>query len=83
MTRYDDEEFELMDHTDFYNDRKYCTECRAYVPYLQSLEHSYCANCGRSVRLFSEKDWQAFHESLKDKKPKGGRPRKGHNKESA
>jgi len=65
-----------MDQTDFYNDRKYCTACDAYVPYLQSMEHSYCALCGAQVRLFSEADWNAFNESLKERKPKGGRPRK-------
>lgn len=74
-----------MDHTDFYNDRKYCHACGDYVAYLHSLEHSYCAQCGREVRLFSEEDWTSFHESLKDRRPKGGRPRKQRidNKESA
>ena len=31
---------------DYYNDRKYCTQCEDYVPYLMSIEHSYCAQCG-------------------------------------
>jgi len=73
-----------MDNTDYYSDRKYCTNCREYVPYLQSMEHSYCAVCGSQVRLFSEEDWNAFTESLKDRKTKGGRPRKQReDKESA
>ena len=73
-----------MQHSDFYNDRKYCDECAHYVHYLQSLEHSYCACCGRVVRLFSEEDWTTFHASLKERKPKGGRPRKSQqDKESA
>ena len=71
-----------MDHTDFYNDRKYCTGCEDYVPYLQSVEHSYCSVCGEQVRLFSDEDWEAFHASLKERRPKGGRPRK-QDKESA
>ena len=67
--------------SDFYNDRKYCPSCETYVSYLQSLSESYCVKCGQAVRLFSEQDWNAFHDSLKERRPKGGRPRKG--KESA
>ena len=64
-----------MEHTDFYNDRKYCQACGDYVPYLQSMEHSYCAVCGSKARLFSDDDWKSFHDSLKERQ-KGGRPRK-------
>ncbi|MEW6073184.1 MAG: hypothetical protein AB1726_11420 [Planctomycetota bacterium] len=72
-----------MEPTDFYNDRKYCQACRAYVPYLQSLEQSWCAICGSKVRLFSDDDWKSFHNSLKDRH-KGGRPRRERrDKESA
>jgi len=67
----------MLDHSDYYSDHKYCHECEAYVPYLMSLEHSYCAQCGSRVRLFSESDWEAFHAALKERRPKGGgRPRK-------
>ncbi len=69
--------------TDFYNDRKYCPTCFGYVSYLQSMEQSYCVQCGSIVRLFSEEDWTSFHESLKERRPKGGRPRKNRGKESA
>ncbi len=77
-----------MDNTDFYNDRKYCQDCQEYVPYLQSMEHSYCTLCGAQVRLFSEEDWETFHAAVNEKKPKGGRPRKpslskGEGKETA
>ena len=73
-----------MEPTDFYNDRKYCSECDEYVPYLQSMENSYCAVCGSKVRLFSDADWEAFNESLKERRPRGGRPRKDRqDKESA
>ena len=72
-----------METTDFYNDRKYCASCAEYVPYLMSLEHSYCAICGCQVRLFSKTDWDQFHEALREKKPKGGRPKKRLDKESA
>lgn len=69
--------------SDFYNDRKYCPHCRDYVSYLQGVEQSWCVRCGRPVRLFSEEDWSAFHESLKERRPKGGRPRKDQDRESA
>ncbi len=62
--------------TDFYNDKKFCPHCEDYVSYLQSMEQSYCIECGQQVRLFSDEDWDQFHASLQDRKPKGGRPRK-------
>jgi len=73
-----------MEPSDFYSDRKYCHHCEEYVPYLHSLEHSYCSICGHEVRLFSEEDWDHFNASLKERRPKGGRPRKNRqDKESA
>jgi len=69
--------------SDFYNDRKFCEHCQTYVSYLQSTEHSYCVQCGHPVRLFSETDWNAFNEALKERRPKGGRPPKDRNRESA
>ena len=70
-----------MEFGDFYDDRKFCTACNDYVPYLMSMDHSYCVECGGQVRLFSKADWAEFNESMKSARPKGGRPRKG--KESA
>lgn len=70
-----------MEHSNFYSDRKFCTQCCKYVSYLVSLEHSYCCECGSRVRLFSENDWTHFHENLERNRPRGGRPKKG--KESA
>ncbi len=72
-----------MDNADFYSDCKYCHHCDNYVSYLQSMEHSYCVDCGNEVRLFSKEDWQRFNESLKDRRPKGGRPRKNANKKES
>ena len=69
--------------SDFYNDRKFCERCQTYVSYLQSTDHSYCVQCGNPVRLFSTEDWSAFHEELKERRPKGGRPPRDRNKESA
>jgi len=72
-----------MDRMDYYSDRKFCTGCNEYVPYLMSVEHSYCAQCGQEVRLFSDADWAAFNEAMQARRPKGGRPRKDRGKESA
>ncbi|MAE29489.1 MAG: hypothetical protein QF724_04765 [Planctomycetota bacterium] len=74
-----------MEHNqNYYDDRKYCESCNAYVHYLMSIDHSFCVECGSTVRLFSKDDWQAFNEELKQRRPKGGRPRKnGRGKESA
>jgi hypothetical protein len=66
---------------DYYQDLKYCPACEKYVPYLMSLDHSYCAECGDRVRLFSKSDWENFNENIA-RKPKG-RPRKPRGRESA
>lgn len=69
---------------DYYSDRKFCPTCNAYVPYLMSVDKSYCAQCGQDVRLFSEQDWTAFNASMQEKRAgKAGRPRKDQKKESA
>ena len=57
-----------MGTNDYYDDRKYCTSCDDYVPYLASVEHSYCVQCGAQVRLFSSEDWQRFKSGLETKK---------------
>lgn len=69
--------------TDFYNDLKWCDDCGDYVRYLKSLDHSYCVECGGTVRLFNEGDWEAFNETMRAAKPKGGRPRKKRSAETA
>lgn len=71
-----------MASSSFYDDRKFCHDCEDYVPYLMSMEHSYCAKCGSQVRLFSKEDWGEFSAKLqKPKAKKGGRPKK--NRETA
>ena len=69
--------------SDFYGDRKYCDQCQRYVSYLMSVDRSFCVECGAKVHLFSQKDWQIFNSSLQERRPKGGRPRKNKDKESA
>ena len=54
-----------MSGTDFQNERKWCDHCNTYVRYLMSVNQSYCAECGGSVRLFSEKDRERFFEDVK------------------
>ena len=61
---------------DFYDDLKWCDSCSDYRRYLMSLDHSYCVECGGKVRLFSRGDWENFHTAMKERRPKGGRPRK-------
>ncbi len=65
-----------MDTSNYYNDKKWCPACEAYVPYLMSIEHSYCTGCGSEVRLFSDEDWSEFQEGMTARRPKGGRPSK-------
>ena len=60
-----------MIRSDFYQDKKYCPRCHEYVRYLQSLDSSFCVECGAKVRLFSSADKRAFQKSLKS----GRKPR--------
>lgn len=60
----------------YYNSKKYCPSCREYVRYLQSIDASYCVDCGSKVRLFSSDDKKAFLDGLKsDKRPSAGNDR--------
>jgi hypothetical protein len=60
-----------MGTNDFYDDRKFCTSCDDYVPYLASVERSYCVQCGGEVRLFSSEDWERFSNGLGNKSRSG------------
>jgi len=66
-----------MASSSFYDDRKFCHDCDDYVPYLMSMDSSYCVQCGAQVRLFSKEDWGEFSAKLRPKAKKGGRPKKG------
>jgi hypothetical protein len=70
-----------METRDYYGDRKFCAQCNTYVTYLMSVDHSYCVQCGAEVRLFSKDDWSNFHQTIQERRPQGGRPRK--NKEAS
>jgi hypothetical protein len=64
-----------MESNNFYDDRKFCTDCNEYVPYLASIERSYCVQCGAEVRLFSTEDWERFQNGLGNR-PLAGRKTK-------
>ncbi len=49
---------------DFYADRRWCRNCRAYVPYLLSPNEAWCTRCGSPVALFSEEDRAQFERGL-------------------
>lgn len=53
-----------MAQPDYYSDKKYCPRCADYQRYLQSLEASFCIECGAKVRLFSAADKRAFLRGL-------------------
>ncbi len=53
-------------HGDFYNDRRFCKGCQAYVSYLFSMERSYCIQCGGEVQLMSDRDLSEFQRSLRE-----------------
>lgn len=55
--------------SDYDTDRKYCPTCGDYVPFLQSLEQSFCIQCGGLVSLFSEDDWTRFRHGLRLMRP--------------
>ena len=54
-----------MGHMDFYREKKWCANCREYVCYLMSVNHSYCITCGTQVRLFSRGDAERFTDEVK------------------
>jgi hypothetical protein len=53
----------MAEYLDFYNEKKFCAHCCQYVPYLASIQRSYCALCGNTVNLFSREDWSKFRRA--------------------
>ncbi len=49
-----------VDSGDFYTDLRYCAHCQQYVPYLRSLQASYCTRCDQPVTVFSPDDRAAI-----------------------
>ena len=65
-----------MDLFDFYNEQKWCEHCKSYVPYLMSVDRSYCARCGQEVTLFNKSDWAAFRDGLESQKSQNQKKRR-------
>lgn len=49
--------------TNDYEDLRFCSCCRNYVHYLQSLDAAFCVECGDKVKLFSPDDMRTFRAS--------------------
>ena len=49
----------------YYDEVKWCKQCRKYVNYLLSLKGSYCIDCGGEVFLFNKTDLKNFKRTLK------------------
>jgi hypothetical protein len=60
----DQREQRTMSSQDFYGERKWCEQCKDYVRYLMSVDHSFCVHCGTKVRLFSKDDQTRFSETV-------------------
>jgi hypothetical protein len=53
-----------MATSDFYGERKWCEHCKEYVRFLMSVDHSYCIQCSKKVRIFSREDAERFQETI-------------------
>ncbi len=53
-----------MGSCDYYDEKKYCEQCKTYVRFMMSVNHSYCVDCGGRVRLFSREDSERFQEHV-------------------
>ena len=49
----------------YYDEIKWCKQCKQYVRYLLSLKGSYCVHCGGEVVLFNRQDLKEFKNTLK------------------
>jgi hypothetical protein len=58
----------------YYNTKKYCPSCREYVRFLQSIDDSFCVECGSKVRMFSTADKTAFMDGLQKDKSRNMNP---------
>lgn len=57
-----------MNTRDFHAELKWCNDCNEYVRYLMSVNHSFCVNCGGTVRLFNKQDSEVFSEDVQRRK---------------
>ncbi len=54
----------VTNHSEFYDEHKWCERCEKYVRFLMSVNHSYCVHCGGRVRLFSRADSAQFQDDV-------------------
>ncbi len=57
-----------MQSQDYYREQKWCESCNDYVPYLMSVNHSFCVECGGKVKLFSKTDKAQFSDEVQKRK---------------
>lgn len=55
---------ESLSSCEFYNERKWCDQCKTYVRFMMSVNHSYCIECGGRVRLFNRDDSAQFQDHV-------------------
>ncbi len=53
-----------MTTSDYYDETKWCEQCKDYVKFLMSVNFSYCVHCGGRVRLFSRNDGRQFDDTV-------------------
>ena len=49
---------------EFFEDRMYCERCNGDVPYLRSLDASYCVYCDQEVTIVSRAEMQRILEEV-------------------
>jgi hypothetical protein len=54
----------MTTNDEYYRETKWCAQCQTYVRFLMSVNHSFCAQCGGRVRLFSSDDDRGFSDTV-------------------
>lgn len=54
----------MTTNDEFYREQKWCAQCKTYVRFLMSVNHSFCVQCGGRVRLFSSDDDRGFTDTV-------------------
>jgi hypothetical protein len=54
----------LRSSGDFYQDTRFCRQCRGFVPYLRSPDGAFCAYCDHGVVLSRRKDRRGLVASI-------------------
>ena len=54
----------MTTRSEFYDEQKWCDQCKQYVRFMMSVNFSYCVHCGGRVRLFSRDDSKDFQDTV-------------------